>query len=97
MTRRIDLVGKKFGAWGGRIWDIHDNKYFASEKNKLRDLVKEDWKNISGWLFVDAKKWPNKNGIYVDDRHIFILLNNNYKQFYRDGLFYFFGDKEMIF
>lgn len=91
------LVGKKFGAWGGRIWDIHDNKYFASKKNKLRDLVKKDWKNISGWLFVDAKKWPNKNGIYVDDRHIFILLNNNYKQFYRDGLFYFFGDKEMIF
>ncbi len=66
------FVAKRLGFWGNRLWRVGMGQL-------TMDVGMEDINNIRWWMYQKAKVYPNKEGIYIDDK--FLIMNFDEKLF----------------
>ena len=75
------IVDTKLGVWSNKIWTIYDGKYFSgNDKIKAKDYGNGE--DIKDWLYLKSKVWPSIDSVYIDNRRIIILLEEDKKYIY---------------
>ena len=81
---RIDT---KLGAWNNLVWNVKDGKYISLKEKNIKNISKEDKENIKFWLYHDVEAWPSINSLYIDKKHIFVILDDKKNYIYGKHLF----------
>ena len=79
------IVDTKLGAWWNSIWTIRDGRYFSGN-DKVKSFDKGDLGDIRDWLYFRAKVWPSVDSVYVDNRRIIVLLEDDKKYIYGEDV-----------